>query len=192
MDDELSEFDFIDVDEIHLVGMPANGVPTPLLAKAAAPATDQTKGRKKMSKSQKKLVKALGVDLAGRSGSTAADRQKDTDLRELLREAGSQTRLNSQSGGRAYKAIVKALDHSVTQAQASVAAAQNVFEASRATEELRNAQIRRYRVKAFASEVSGANKGPFPHSAALFGKGAACSTYTLPSDEVGRGNTRYV
>ena len=32
---DLSEFTSVDVDEMHLVGVPANGVPSPLLAKAA-------------------------------------------------------------------------------------------------------------------------------------------------------------
>lgn len=189
-DDSITEFTFIDVDSVHLVGTPANGVPEPLLAKSA---DRSTKGKRKMPKTEleKQLKKALSVDLAG-TGSTSAGRLSDDELKRIIRDAQGQTR-SLNDGGRAYLAAVKAFDARVTEAQAELAASRNEFEVVRAQEHLRTAMTRRLLAKMVMADNARARRqlppGRFgPNSADLFGS----TSLTLPDEEVGRGAVRYM
>lgn len=180
--DDITEFTMIDVDRIDLVGVPANGVPRPLLAKSSAMFTE-TKGTKGTDKLERRLRKALGVDMSG-GATTAASRQSDGDLARLIRRSGAQTRANAEGNRRLIRQVFKAYDRRVIEANAGVAVATagNKFDLTRAIEERRAAYSSRLVAKLIIAERTGANKGQYPNSVALFGKGAACTTHSIGDD----------
>jgi uncharacterized protein involved in exopolysaccharide biosynthesis len=186
--DDITEFVEIDVDRIDLVGIPANGVPTPVLAKqAATPAVTDRKENRKMSKLQKRLRKAMGVNLAG-AASTAADRQSDKALTDLLRQSTSQTRSNAEGNRRALRQIYAAFDGRVAAAEKAVrAAGADEFAKARALQERRSALRSRLMAKMVVAERTGSNKSQYPNSVAIFGRGDACTTHTIGDDPQVRG-----
>lgn len=180
-DDEITEFTELDPLELHLVSSAANKY-TALLAKQEA--TEQKES--KMTKANKKLLKSLGVNLAGPSASTAADRQSNTDLASLLRLA------RTQSESVDFKKLMKVFETRVTEAEAALAAARDPYEHSRAQSEYQTAARQRLMAKMVAADNARERRvlprGRFgPNSADLFGG----TSLTLPA-EVGKGSTRYI
>ncbi len=92
MSDELSEFTWIDVDRIDFVGVPANGVPAPLLAKAAV-TDDRPIGetayfvvtKMKYSAADLDRLRSKGHTLPGTTSYPIGD---DDDLRRAVRAVG--------------------------------------------------------------------------------------------------------
>ena len=186
-DSGITEFEWLNPEQVDLVGNAANKF-TALVAKAGESTSTKPKGSP-MSKLERKLQKALGVDLSG-GATTAASRQSNDALDRLLRQAGTQTRENladHAAAQAAVRSVLKAFDKRVTEAQAAVAAAADEFQKARSNEELRSALKARFHAKMVIAENTGANKGNLPNTAAIFGKGAACTTYTIGDDSQVRG-----
>jgi len=170
MADEITEFEEIDPDEIHLVGTPASK-----FAALMAKSTEGKKGKKvKKNKMLKKMEKAArqaypsvssahlnGVNLAG-AGSTIAS-------------PGAASRIVSS--------FLAGFEDRVRKARGDVASAENsgnAMERDRAKQGLRTAQRQRLLAKMIVKEnvvaKSGGSDSPF--GAAIF----SSSSYTLDDD----------
>ena len=176
---DITEFTWLDPEELHLVDAAATKY-SPLLAKNA------DGGTKAMAKLQKKLRKALAVDLSG-GASTASDRQSAADLDRMVHAAGRQTRGLSGDGGRALRQVLKQADNRVVDRQADLAAAANDFDTMRARAALSDAFRARYMLKMVVKENAHEHGLPRSHMGPgwtdLFGG----STHSLGHDPAIRG-----
>ena len=195
MSDELWEFTHIDVDRIDLVGMPANGVPTPVLAKSQDPNQEGNP----MFELETELRKALtGVDLNdqhrpgghGSGASTIGKPPKSVPSDVLDERHLGQTRyVDGGRGGRSrpvtgvLAGVYKALDRNVEDSDVAVAAARHEFASMRAEADLDQARRTRYFTKSVIVENARANGTLLP---SRWGPGVVdmfnSSSLTLPDD----------
>ena len=171
-DNDLTEFDFIDPLELHLVGTPANQF-APLMAKS-------TEKGKKMNKKDEKALRKLQKGIRGQSyPSISSPRTTGVNLAG----PGSSTIGNKIPATKVVAAVLAGLEQRVRKARAEVDGAQDPLTAMRAKSNLGAALRQRLSGKMVLAE----NARHQGHAQSPLGPGAdqlfkAGSTHTIGDD----------
>jgi len=147
----------------------------------AKPISDIVKGMQEMGK-KNSAEKTASINLAG-SGSGSAGQLGNSAYARLLAASQGQTKLNNPRAD----SVFKAFDEAVADARTRLEKAANEFDRMRAQGDLKNALRQRFLLKMVVADNARQNgtlpPAKFgPGSAALFGEGERCSTYSLGED----------